>query len=173
MARTAFADAEKLFRQALAIAPGEPRVIRHLADCLMAQHRLGEAEAHLHAALAVPGLDASLRAQLEQQLGLALKQQRKYPQALAHMQAAASRMPPGREAAIEQANVLRHLGRTDEAARAVEALLGNYPNFAVERHLRNFYWKLPEDLAHYREGLLKAGVPFGKIELVAKRAADY
>jgi adenylate cyclase len=38
--------------------------------------------------------------------------------------------------------------------------------------LRNFHWKLPEDLAHYREGLLKAGVPFGKIELVAKRAAD-
>jgi adenylate cyclase len=71
-----------------------------------------------------------------------------------------------------RAAALAQLGRADEATRAVEALLGHYPNFVVERHLRNFHWKLPEDLAHYREGLLKAGVPFGKIELVAKRAAD-
>jgi adenylate cyclase len=71
-----------------------------------------------------------------------------------------------------RAAALAQLGRADEATRAVEALLSHYPNFVVERHLRNFHWKLPEDLAHYREGLLKAGVPFGKIELVAKRAAD-
>ncbi len=67
---------------------------------------------------------------------------------------------------------LSQLGRTDEAAKATELLLGNYPNFSVERHLRNFHWRNPNDIAHYREGLLKAGVPFGKIELVAKRAAD-
>ena len=51
--------------------------------------------------------------------------------------------------------------RTDEAAKAAEALLGNFPEFTVERHLRNFRWKLPEDTAHYRDGLLKAGVPLG------------
>jgi adenylate cyclase len=67
---------------------------------------------------------------------------------------------------------LAQLGRTEEAAKATEALLGNYPNFSVERHLRNFHWRNPDDIAHYREGLLKAGVPFGKIELVAKRAVD-
>ena len=67
---------------------------------------------------------------------------------------------------------LAQLGRTEEAAKATESLLGNYPNFSVERHLRNFHWRNPDDVAQYREGLLKAGVPFGKIELVAKRAAD-
>jgi len=67
---------------------------------------------------------------------------------------------------------LAQLGRAEEAAKAAEALLGNYPNFTVERHLRNFHWRNLDDIAHYRNGLLKAGVPFGKITLVAKRAAD-
>ena len=74
-----------------------------------------------------------------------------------------------------RAAALAQLGRADNAAKAAETLLGHYPEFTVERHLRNFHWKQPADLAHYREGLLKAGVPFGKLTLVAsepKRAAD-
>jgi len=74
-----------------------------------------------------------------------------------------------------RAAALAQLGRADNAAKAAETLLGHYPEFTVERHLRNFHWKQPTDLAHYREGLLKAGVPFGKLTLVAsepKRAAD-
>ncbi len=51
--------------------------------------------------------------------------------------------------------------RPEEAAKAAETLLGVFPEFTVERHLRNFRWKLPEDTAHYRDGLLKAGVPSG------------
>ena len=66
-----------------------------------------------------------------------------------------------------RAAALAQLGRKDEAAQAVSSLLGNYPDLTVERHLRNFYWKNPADIAHYREGLLKAGVPFGKLALVA------
>jgi len=45
----------------------------------------------------------------------------------------------------------------------------------VERHLRNFRWKIPEDIAHYRSGLLKASVPPTKLTLVdltAKRAGE-
>jgi adenylate cyclase len=57
-------------------------------------------------------------------------------------------------------------GRTEEAAKATEVLLGDFPGFTVERHLRNFHWKSSADTAHYREGLLKAGVPFGKLTLV-------
>ena len=41
-----------------------------------------------------------------------------------------------------------------------------FPTLTVERHLRNFRWKNPADVAHYREGLLKAGVPFAKLSLV-------
>jgi adenylate cyclase len=61
-----------------------------------------------------------------------------------------------------RAAALAQSGRSEEAAKATGALLGHFPNFTVERHLRNFRWKLPEDTAHYRNGLLKAGVPLGQ-----------
>jgi adenylate cyclase len=69
---------------------------------------------------------------------------------------------------------LAQLGRTEEAAKAAEVLLTNFPGLTVERHLRNFRWKTPADIAHYRDGLLKAGVPFRKltlVESVSKRTA--
>ena len=49
------------------------------------------------------------------------------------------------------------------------------PDLTVERHLRNFRWKIPADIAHYRDGLLKAGVPSTRLTLVEsapKRAAN-
>ena len=73
-----------------------------------------------------------------------------------------------------RAAALAQLGRTEEAAKAAEVLLTNFPSLTVERHLRNFRWKTPADIAHYRDGLLKAGVPFGKLTLVdstSKRTA--
>jgi adenylate cyclase len=65
-----------------------------------------------------------------------------------------------------RAAALAHSGRTDEAAKAREVLLDKFPGFTVERHLRNLHWKSAADTAHYREGLLKAGVPFGRLTLV-------
>ena len=40
-----------------------------------------------------------------------------------------------------RAAALAQLGRTEEAAKAAEVLLSNYPGLTVERHLRNFHWK--------------------------------
>jgi adenylate cyclase len=65
-----------------------------------------------------------------------------------------------------RAAALAQSGRADEAKEAVQSLLGNYPDVTVERHLRNFHWKNPADIAHYRDGLLKAGVPYGKLSVV-------
>jgi len=65
-----------------------------------------------------------------------------------------------------RAAALAQLGRTEEAARATEVLLSLYPGLTVERHLRNFRWKMPADIAHYRAGLLKAGIPFSKLTLL-------
>ena len=73
-----------------------------------------------------------------------------------------------------RAAALAQLGRTEEAATAAGVLLTNFPSLTVERHLRNFRWKTPADIAHYRDGLLKAGVPFSKLTLVdstSKRTA--
>ena len=69
---------------------------------------------------------------------------------------------------------LAQLDRTEEAAQAAQVLLNAFPDLTVERHLRNFRWKNPADTAHYREGLLKAGVPWSKVSLVepvSKRSA--
>ena len=74
-----------------------------------------------------------------------------------------------------RAAALAQLGRSEEATKATEVLLGNYPSLTVEKHLRNFRWKLAADVAHFREGLLKAGVPPGHLTLVEsapKLAAD-
>ena len=70
---------------------------------------------------------------------------------------------------------LAQSGRTEEAAKAVEVLLGSFPGFTVARHLRNFRWKTPADIAHYRDGLLKAGLPSTKLTLVesgSRRSAN-
>lgn len=80
--------------------------------------------------------------------------------------------PSHLQALAVRAAALAQSGRAEEAAKAAEVLLGHYPDFTVERHLRNFNWKRPEDIAHYREGLVKAGAPYGAITLVARRAAD-
>ena len=74
-----------------------------------------------------------------------------------------------------RAAALAQLGRTQEAAMAAERLLSSYPGLTVERHLRNFRWKRPADIAHYREGLSKAGVPSTRLTVVestSKRTAN-
>jgi adenylate cyclase len=58
---------------------------------------------------------------------------------------------------------------------AAEVLLASYPGLTVEKHLRNFRWKELTDVAHYRDGLLKAGVPSTRLTLVetaARRSAN-
>jgi adenylate cyclase len=74
-----------------------------------------------------------------------------------------------------RAAALAQLGRTEEAAKAGEFLLSSFPGLTVERHLRNFRWKTAADIAHYRDGLLKAGVPSTRLTLVetaSKRTAN-
>jgi len=73
-----------------------------------------------------------------------------------------------------RAAALAQLGRSEEAAKATEVLLNSFPTLTVERHLKNFRWKTPADIAHYRDGLLKAGVPLSNLTVVdfaSKRTA--
>ena len=61
---------------------------------------------------------------------------------------------------------LAQMGRSEDAAQAAELVLSHFPGLTVERHLRNFRWKIEADIAHYREGLLKAGIPSTRLTLV-------
>jgi adenylate cyclase len=65
-----------------------------------------------------------------------------------------------------RAAALAQLSRSEEAAKATQILLQAYPGFTVEKHLRNFRWRELTEVAHYREGLLKAGVPSTRLTLV-------
>jgi adenylate cyclase len=69
-----------------------------------------------------------------------------------------------------RAAALAQLGQGVEAAKAADVLQGSFPGFTVERHLKNFRWKVPADIAHYRDGLLKAGVPWNKAALASSAA---
>jgi adenylate cyclase len=74
-----------------------------------------------------------------------------------------------------RAAALAQLGRTDQAKEVVDALLGIYPRMTIERLMSNIRWKSPDDIAHYQDGLAKAGVPTSKLTLVepaAKRAGE-
>ncbi len=64
-----------------------------------------------------------------------------------------------------RAAALAQSGRTDEAEQATAVLLNGFPTLTVDRHLRNFRWKNPADIAHYREGLVKAGIPVSEHRL--------
>jgi adenylate cyclase len=60
-----------------------------------------------------------------------------------------------------RAAALAQMGQTEQAAKATRALLKAFPTVTVDRHLKNFRWRNPDDITHYRDGLLKAGVPPG------------
>ncbi len=74
--------------------------------------------------------------------------------------------PNHMQALAIRAAALAQLGRVGEATEAAGVLMSSYPGLTVEQHLRNFHWKQASDVAHYRDGLLKAGVPFSKLSLV-------
>ena len=83
--------------------------------------------------------------------------------------------PNHMQALAIRAAALAQLDRTEEAKTAAGMLMDHHPTLNVERHLRNFHWKRPEDLAHYRDGLIKAGVPPRKLVLIqsdVRRAAE-
>ena len=98
-----------------------------------------------------------------------------YDASLSWLREALTFNPVHLQALALRAAALAQHGQSEEAATATKALLENYPTITVEKHLRNFYWKELADVAHYREGLLKAGVPSTKLVLVetgAKRTAN-
>ncbi len=91
---------------------------------------------------------------------------RQYDASLSWAREALYLNPNHLQALCVRAAALAQLDRNEEAAKAVAVLLSSFPGLNVERHLRNFRWKNPADTAHYRDGLLKAGVPLRNLTLV-------
>jgi len=57
-----------------------------------------------------------------------------------------------------RAATMAQLGEAAQARDAVDALLEQHPWVTLDRHMKNIRWKKPDDIAHYRDGLIKAGL---------------
>ncbi|MGJ4903400.1 adenylate/guanylate cyclase domain-containing protein [Bradyrhizobium sp. HKCCYLRH2060] len=57
-----------------------------------------------------------------------------------------------------RAATLAQLGATDQAGDAVDVLRAQYPWLTLDRHIKNIRWKRREDIDHYRDGLIRAGL---------------
>ncbi|WP_316184283.1 MULTISPECIES: adenylate/guanylate cyclase domain-containing protein [unclassified Bradyrhizobium] len=57
-----------------------------------------------------------------------------------------------------RAATLAQLGAIDQAGDAVDVLYAQYPWLTLDRHIKNIRWKRRDDIDHYRDGLIKAGL---------------
>lgn len=119
------AEAENSYRHILARGPNA-WAAGNLAALMTRSGRAADAEALLRDALAAAPCEAEARATLELQLGIALRAQCRYAEALEPL-ARARTGGDRRDAAIEYANVLQHLARFDDAAHVYEELLARDP----------------------------------------------
>jgi adenylate cyclase len=58
-----------------------------------------------------------------------------------------------------RAATLAQLERRIEASAAIGHFLEAFPGVTATRHCRGYRWREPEDIEHYRAGLIKAGLP--------------
>ena len=58
-----------------------------------------------------------------------------------------------------RAAALAQSDRLEEARTALVSFEARLPEISASRHVRNFRWRLQEDIDHYAEGLIKAGLP--------------
>jgi tetratricopeptide (TPR) repeat protein len=137
--------AEKNLRAALARAPLDPAVALSLGSLLSETDRPKDAEPILREALAREA-PPSLRAALEHNLGVALKMQRCYGEALTAFEAAI-RLAPGLPLAeYNRANTLVHLHRNEDAVAGFRRYLAQDPaNIAVHHELNALLYRMGRD----------------------------
>ncbi|MBS0469996.1 MAG: tetratricopeptide repeat protein [Proteobacteria bacterium] len=137
--------AERTLRAILKLRPNEPSAALSLSGILNQSGRTAESETLLRAAL-TSELQPQLRAALEHNLGVALKLQRRYADALGQFDAALKRSPDLQAAHSNRANTLSHLGRQEEAAASYrEALKRNPRHLASHQELNALLYRMGRD----------------------------
>ncbi len=126
-----FGAAETSFRMILDIQPGHAIARSRMAGVYLSQHRFDEAEAVLR------GLEAAVQQvpAISHNIGLALVDQNKWPEALQALEAAAAAGLDDDENLTYQAYCLHHLGRTEEALAKATAALERSPGDRVEGYV--------------------------------------
>ena len=93
-------------------------------------------------------------------LGFAYYMLRRYPEAQLHLQECVLRSPNYRTAHQWLAATYARLGQLQEAQAEAAEVLRIDPKYTIDGHARTTnVFRLPEDAAHYFDGLRKAGLP--------------
>ena len=83
----------------------------------------------------------------------------KYDAALSWANQCLMLIPTHRQVLGCRAATLAQMGRQADAEAALVKFRENAPDATAADHVKNFAWRRPEDIADYRDGLIKAGLP--------------
>ncbi|NLV42265.1 MAG: tetratricopeptide repeat protein [Candidatus Hydrogenedentes bacterium] len=123
------AGAMEHYRKASELEPHNPFWAVNYAMALNGAERAPEAEALLAPFLATDGDNPHVR----MQLGISLFNQKRFAEALPHMEAAVKRLPKNHLYLTNWGHCLGNLGRTDEARKAYQAALAVEPRYKGAR----------------------------------------
>jgi tetratricopeptide (TPR) repeat protein len=141
-----FLAAEKTHR-VLQHADGSANTVLEFARYLCRRSRAEEAEGLLRRALEeTTNIDEAVRSQLNYQLGIVLKSQSRYEEALSHMSDVTSKEGLSRSHIVERAGLLGQLGRLEEAAQTYEVHLNSAPlDLEIHALLNDIYHVLGKE----------------------------
>ncbi len=138
--------AERAFRDTLRLQPNYLLAKQSLGAVLNDLKRPKEAESVMRQALAASTRDQRQTAALLHNLGVSLKMQRRYAEALAAISRAQALAPEMPLAEYNRANVLQHLGRDEEAAEAYRnAVIRNPLDLNAHRDLNHLLYRQRRD----------------------------
>ncbi len=139
-------EAEKAYRQALRIQPNYLFAMQSLGAVLNDLKRPRDAERIFRQALALDSKNPRQVAALEHNLGVSLKMQRRYDEALALFDSAQSRVPDMPAVDFNRAATLQQMGRYDEAIAAYRrALMADPVNPRIHDDLNQLLYRLKRD----------------------------
>lgn len=141
-----FKATEKALRDGLRLQPNSLFLKQALGAVLNEQNRPKEAEAVLRSGLAASTRDPRQIAALTHNLGVALRLQRRYPEALEAISRAQSLAPDIHAADYNRGAILQGLGRLDDAVDAYRAAIARNPlDLDAHRDLNHLLYRLRRD----------------------------
>ena len=140
------AAAERSCRNALRIQPNYLLAKQTLAAELCSLDRPKDAERLMRQTLSLDVRNPRQVAALEHNLAVALKQQERYPEALALLEAAQAKVPEMPAADYNRGNTLQHLGRLPEAVESYRRAIARNPlDMAAHEELNELLYRLGDD----------------------------
>ena len=146
-----FKGAEQSFRTALRIQPNFTFAKQSLAVALTEQNRPKEAETLLRQTLALGSRDPRQIAALEHNLGISVKMQGRFGEALRLFDAAQTKVPDMVMVDYNRGNTFQQLGLLEEAVACYRRAIGRNPlDMAAHRDLNALLYRLGRDTEFLR-----------------------